>query len=590
MKKGQKMYARETLTIYRRHLLASPWLTLATVLLIMIAAALSMTWPLITQRIVDTLTSYASPSQEGFIETVKLVLLSFGTSLVMYAAWRLAAYCASELQPRVVKSLEEEALASLLQHSYRFFTDEFAGSLIRRIKAFSRSFVDLAESAMWRFIPLVIELTFLFVVFVRLHWLFFPIIFLWVLLTAYKSITQAKRKVALGLQEAAIDTRATGHISDLISNVLSVKLFAMAREEQMAFSAIAEERRIMRTASWRFGERMVLLQNVSTSLFILGMLTLLAWLWSKGLVGAGIFATALLYFNRLSRSLEDVGNALRRVFEALTESSEMTEIILRKPEITDRRGAKPLVLRQGKIKFSKISFNYLESRRVLDAFDLEIVPKEKIAIVGPSGAGKTTVVKLLLRLFDANAGKILIDGQDIASVTQESLHQNLALVPQDPQLFHRSLMDNIRFGRSNATDEEVIEASRKARCLEFIQGLPDGFRSMVGERGVKLSGGERQRVAIARAILKNAPILVLDEATSSLDSESEQLIQDALKELMKDKTVIVIAHRLSTIMQMDRIIVMQDGKIIEEGSHQDLLKKVGMYQKLWNIQAGGFAG
>jgi ABC-type multidrug transport system fused ATPase/permease subunit len=226
----------------------------------------------------------------------------------------------------------------------------------------------------------------------------------------------------------------------------------------------------------------------------------------------------------------------------------------------------------------------------LNKFILSIKSKEKVALVGPSGAGKSTVIKLLLRLFDLKGGRILIDGHDIAKVFQDSLRDNIALVPQESILFHRTIMDNIRYGRREATDEEVIEAAKKAHCHEFIKNLSNGYNTYVGERGVKLSGGERQRVAIARAILKNAPILILDEATSSLDSESESLIQEALRELMKNKTVIVIAHRLSTIMQMDRIVVMDQGKVAASGTHNDLLEEDGIYQKLWRIQAGGFIG
>ncbi|MDP3793762.1 MAG: ATP-binding cassette domain-containing protein, partial [Candidatus Uhrbacteria bacterium] len=234
------------------------------------------------------------------------------------------------------------------------------------------------------------------------------------------------------------------------------------------------------------------------------------------------------------------------------------------------------------------TFSYHQTRTVLRDFTLKIKPREKVALVGPSGAGKSTVVKILLRFYDLDRGKILIDGQTVARITQDSLHECFALVPQEPLLFHRTLMDNIRYGKRDAGDEEVIEAAKKARCHEFIKSSPQGYETYVGERGIKLSGGERQRIAIARAILKNAPILVLDEATSSLDSESESLIQDALHELMKNKTVIVIAHRLSTIMEMDRIVVMENGRVIDTGTHDTLLKKGGLYQKLWEIQAGGF--
>ena len=250
-----------------------------------------------------------------------------------------------------------------------------------------------------------------------------------------------------------------------------------------------------------------------------------------------------------------------------------------------------LNVKNSEIEFVNAKFNYNETRNILSDLSFKIKSKEKVALVGPSGAGKSTIVKLLLRMHDITSGSVLIDGQKISDVTQDSLWKNISLVPQEPILFHRSLMENIRYGKPEATDEEVINAAKLANCHNFIVGLSEGYNTFVGERGIKLSGGERQRVAIARAILRNAPILVLDEATSSLDSESEMYIQDALDKLMKDKTVIVIAHRLSTIMRMDRIIVIDEGKIIEDGKHRELIEKEGgLYKRLWEVQAGGFVG
>ena len=257
-------------------------------------------------------------------------------------------------------------------------------------------------------------------------------------------------------------------------------------------------------------------------------------------------------------------------------------------EIKDTPLAKPLAVAAGEVAFQEVNFAFNQTRLVLKNINLTVKAGEKIALVGPSGAGKTTFIRLLLRFYDVADGKILIDGQNIQKVTLASLRDNISLVPQDPLLFHRTIRENIRYGRPTATDQEVEEAGRLAHCDDFIDNLSQKYETYVGERGIKLSGGERQRVAIARAILKNAPILILDEATSSLDSHSEALIQDSLDILMKDKTVIVIAHRLSTIRKMDRIVVLDNGQICETGRHEELIAKESLYRKLWELQAGGF--
>jgi ATP-binding cassette subfamily B protein len=311
--------------------------------------------------------------------------------------------------------------------------------------------------------------------------------------------------------------------------------------------------------------------------------------WQADKITVGGIVMIQIYVISLAKQIWQVNMILRNIFESISDSKEMTEIMLTPHEITDSISAQNLKVNTGEIEFKNVTFNFNDTRAVLDNINTKINAGQKIALVGASGAGKTTFVRLILHLYNLTSGQILIDGQNIATVTQESLRQNISLVPQDPVLFHRTLMENIRYGRPEATNEEVIQASKLAHCDDFIEALPLKYETFVGERGVKLSGGERQRVAIARAILKDAPILILDEATSSLDSHSEALIQKALDNLMKGRTTIAIAHRLSTIRKMDRIIVMKDGKIIEDGTHDELSSKTsGLYKDLWELQAGGF--
>jgi ABC-type multidrug transport system fused ATPase/permease subunit len=276
-----------------------------------------------------------------------------------------------------------------------------------------------------------------------------------------------------------------------------------------------------------------------------------------------------------------------RISESLGYLNDSLSTLIKPHSIQDKEGASELVVREGQITFQDAGFEY-DSQRVFDDLNIVIKPRQRIGLIGPSGAGKSTFINLIQRFFEVQDGGVLIDGQNIAEVTQSSLRSQIAVIPQDTSMFHRSIMENIRYGRLDASDEEVVGAARKAHALGFIESLPKGFDTLVGERGVKLSGGQRQRIAIARAILKDAPILILDEATSALDSESEKEIQAALESLMQGKTVIAIAHRLSTINHLDRLIIMDDGRIIEDGSHAELLEKNGMYKRLWSMQSGGF--
>ncbi|MEK7190072.1 MAG: ABC transporter ATP-binding protein, partial [Patescibacteria group bacterium] len=395
-------------------------------------------------------------------------------------------------------------------------------------------------------------------------------------------------KLKYDTARSAKDTETVAVLADAVTNQVNIQLFNGYQFEFSRFKKVTDELQKLQTFTWNLGS---IIEAIQAALFIAVEFLLMYFaikFWQQGTLTVGDFVLIQSYLLGLINRLWDVGRHIRDLYESFADAEEITEILNTPHEITDVPNAKKLIVKKGEIEFKKVNFSFHQTRKVLRDINLVIKPGEKIAIIGPSGAGKTMLMKALFRFHDIDSGDILIDGQSIKKISQESLHDNLSLVPQDPILFHRSLIENIRYGRRNATDKTVMEAAKLAHCDDFIKNLPQKYATFVGERGIKLSGGERQRVAIARAILKNSPILVLDEATSSLDSHSEALIQDALAMLMKNKTVVVIAHRLSTIRQMDRVVVIKNGRIFEQGTHDELLAKDSLYKHLWQIQAGGF--
>ncbi|MDP3965688.1 MAG: ABC transporter ATP-binding protein [bacterium] len=512
-------------------------------------------------------------------------------ALIWLASWamrRLQDFSNIQLESRVMTNLFSNAFEYLIGHSYNFFTSNFAGSLTHRVSKFARAFEVMFDAIVIQFFP-----TFLFVcgavtvLYIRNHTLGIALGVWSVLFMAFQ-IYVAKLRQPVRAARAEADTRITGALADSISNHPTIMLFSGTRHELGLFNAVVNIWRKATMRSW-FTDNLIW-SGIGFFMIVIevGLLWGATIYWGKGLLTIGDFVLIQAYLMTTFDRLVSINRELRRFYDALADSSEMVYILEQKHDVEDAPGATPLKVTAGEIVFHEVDFSFSRDNRLLVAYSIRIAPREKVGLVGPSGAGKSTITKLLLRMFDVQRGTISIDGQDISKVTQDSLREGIAFVPQEPVLFHRPLMENIRYGRRDATDEEVIAAAKQAHCHEFILRLPDRYDSFVGERGIKLSGGERQRVAIARAILKNAPILLLDEATSSLDSESEALIQDALETLMKDKTVIVIAHRLSTIMKMDRIIVLEKGNVVAEGTHQQLLEDKGLYQKLWKIQAGGF--
>jgi ATP-binding cassette subfamily B protein len=554
----------------------------------MLVSTLEIFTPLFYKRFFDILVS-ASDKQVIAGQLIQTILIILAFNAAGWLLYRLAGFLNSYFETEVIASLRQRAFNYMIGHSYAFFANNFTGSLVQRVNRFARAFEHLADRILWNIVPLIIRTVGSLIVLYFISPTIALILAGWAALFFVFNFIFSRWKFKYDIQAGEADSRTTGALADAITNQNTIQLFASSEEEGEHFRGVTREQARITRFVWNLE---TVVDSVQAFLAIAAEFLLFYFsirFWQEGRITIGSFVLIQTYLVGLIGRLWDFSRVVRDIYGGIADAKEMVEILDTEYEIKDVAGAPALAVPKGAVRFSDVSFRFNKKRNVLDHIDLSIKSGEKIALVGPSGAGKSTIVRLLLRLHDVSEGSITIDGQDIRSVTQESLRSQLSLVPQDPILFHRTLMENIRYGRKEATDEEVKRAAKLAHCDEFIEELPDTYDTYVGERGIKLSGGERQRVAIARAILKNAPILILDEATSSLDSHSEYLIQDALNALMKKKTTIVIAHRLSTIRKMDRILVIDEGRVIEEGTHDELdAKRGGLYRKLWSLQAGGF--
>ena len=573
------------LTTYRQF----PWLAIGSLLTRLCATISVLVPPIFYKEIIDILSSSTGITNELSLNAIGVLMIILWIKIASFIVYRLYDFWAIALEMNIQEWINNFFLQKLQYHSYKFFSENMSWSLISKFRKGVSAFEKLSDIFSWQILPFITNVTIILIIIgVQNIWIS---IWIFIVILIFTRLQYVLYKYIHPYQEKAnaLDSEQGGLLSDLIINNHTIKLFASEKKEERKYAKLnydtAHARKIQYHKSiWIWGS--------SAAIWIIleiGIMYFAIRMWWNGTISLGMIVLLQTYILRLIDFLWGIGQTLRHTFIAISEASEILQIIDTPHEIQDK-SSKKLKLQHGAISFSNVNFSYGENQ-IFHDLNFHIKPGERVALVGESGSGKTTITKLLFRLYDIQKGEILIDDQNIAEVTQESLRSSMSMIPQDPILFHRSIRENIAYGKPNASDEEIIAAAKMARCHEFISHLKDGYETLVGERGIKLSWGERQRVAIARAILENKQIIVMDEATSALDSESEFLIQEAIEELMQNKTLLIIAHRLSTIMKMDKIIVMDQGKIAEKGSHKELLAKDnGIYKKLRNIQSGGFIG
>ncbi len=546
--------------------------------------------PLIIAGVIKKLSANSYPSEQLWTEFGPTIVLYFAVVLTGIITWRFVDYFMWRLEINAQQDIAEEVFSHLVGRSADFHANHFGGSLVSQNNKLLTSYVRIFDTTAFQVIPMIVSIIATIVILLPKAPYF--VLALTLLAVTYLAaaifISEPIRRIAA--KWAVAESKQTGFLADAITNVMTIKSYARGDYERARFHSATTD---TRNHAFSFARKHQIQMNTfgiigrTTQGVAFALAILAVVLWKSDV---SVVFLIVSYTSTISEHLFRFGNDSMRAYNrSFGDAYDMAKILGEIPEVIDPKKPEVSRIKRGKIIFDAVTFTHNGANDALfRELSLSIKPGEKIGLVGHSGSGKTTFTRLLMRFSDIDSGTITIDGQNIARITQDDLHAAIAFVPQEPMLFHRTLAENISYGDLSASSEDIRRAADMANANEFIAGLPDGFDTLVGERGVKLSGGQRQRVAIARAMLKDAPILVLDEATSALDSESEALIQKALWKLMEGRTTIAIAHRLSTIQKMDRIIVMDNGSIVETGSHRELLDRGGTYAKLWARQSGGF--
>ncbi len=559
------------------------------ILLLDISCSLdTLLWPYVLRLVIDIFTDYEGDRMAAW-EALKFpIILGIGLAIYIETAARTMGFLMARAVPKLQADIRLSMFDHVQHHSPRYFNERYSGSLANKITDMTTHVELILQQLFWPLLQ-VFSMCILGAV---LLWFVSPI-FAWILLIwaiLHLSICLIFTKSVDVYEHRHGEVRSTllGKIVDSFTNNFAVNLFYRFKYEKNTIAVFQKEEQRTNVQSKRYVEKM---RCVLSLFYFIGAFVImngtLLYMWLHNRITSGEVVQVFSTMWNIAMTLWAASAAFPVLFQSFGIAKQAYSLIRDPQDMGDKPGAHSLKISSGEIIFDNVSFHYGE-RKLFENKQVHILGGEKVGLVGYTGAGKSSFINLILRFFPLHRGKILIDEQEVANVTLKSLRRQIALIPQDPVLFHRTLRENIAYGKPDATDTEIVHAAKLAHCDEFIRGIPNGYEAVVGERGTKLSGGEKQRVAIARAILADAPILILDEATSSLDSVTERYIQDSLEKLMQNRTTLVIAHRLSTLSRMDRILVFDKGKIVEEGTHTALLNKGGLYAHMWNMQVGGF--